>query len=372
MLSKLIGEIYDCVLEPKGWQPMVAQLQDLVDCVNAVFGVQALPAGRLLLTATSGIDAAHLEQLGNYGPDIIDQWGGSEEIARHSFEEPAVLSWKRPRELWEGNRYYAQWAKPQGIVDVIGMVVARDASAYGSLGFGRHVRAGPVTDAEIDLLRTILPHIQRAVSISRVIDLKTIAAESFKAALDALHPGIVLVDAGLRIIHANTAAQGMLAAGDPIASSGGRLRVPHALGQQALLEAVTLANADESLIGRRGFGIPARTAAAEAVLLHVLPLRYGTLRPALRPSAAAAVFVAAATSTPRPPEQAMAALFDLTPAESRVFAMIGTGKTIAQMTALLGIGRGTVKTHLLRIFAKTGTRRQAELVKLAASLAPFV
>jgi DNA-binding CsgD family transcriptional regulator len=38
----------------------------------------------------------------------------------------------------------------------------------------------------------------------------------------------------------------------------------------------------------------------------------------------------------------------------------------------LGIGRGTVKTHLLRIFAKTGTRRQAELVKLAASLAPFV
>jgi DNA-binding CsgD family transcriptional regulator len=37
----------------------------------------------------------------------------------------------------------------------------------------------------------------------------------------------------------------------------------------------------------------------------------------------------------------------------------------------LGIGRGTVKTHLLRVFAKTGSGRQAELVKLAAALAPF-
>ena len=67
----------------------------------------------------------------------------------------------------------------------------------------------------------------------------------------------------------------------------------------------------------------------------------------------------------------MAALFDLTPAETRVFAMIGGGKTIAETGALLSIGHGTVKTHLLRVFTKTGTRRQAELVELAAALAPF-
>jgi DNA-binding CsgD family transcriptional regulator len=32
----------------------------------------------------------------------------------------------------------------------------------------------------------------------------------------------------------------------------------------------------------------------------------------------------------------------------------------------LGVGDATVKTHLKRLFAKTGARRQADLVKLAA------
>jgi DNA-binding NarL/FixJ family response regulator len=32
----------------------------------------------------------------------------------------------------------------------------------------------------------------------------------------------------------------------------------------------------------------------------------------------------------------------------------------------LGIGEGTVKTHLHRLFGKTGAKRQADLVKLVA------
>lgn len=39
---------------------------------------------------------------------------------------------------------------------------------------------------------------------------------------------------------------------------------------------------------------------------------------------------------------------------------------------MLGISQATVKTHLERIFGKTGTARQADLVKLIAGLAgPF-
>jgi DNA-binding CsgD family transcriptional regulator len=35
----------------------------------------------------------------------------------------------------------------------------------------------------------------------------------------------------------------------------------------------------------------------------------------------------------------------------------------------LGIGEATVKTHLHRVFGKTGATRQADLVKLVASFA---
>jgi DNA-binding CsgD family transcriptional regulator len=40
-----------------------------------------------------------------------------------------------------------------------------------------------------------------------------------------------------------------------------------------------------------------------------------------------------------------------------------------EVAEALGIGEGTVKTHLKRLFAKTGTRRQADLVKVVAGFA---
>jgi DNA-binding CsgD family transcriptional regulator len=39
---------------------------------------------------------------------------------------------------------------------------------------------------------------------------------------------------------------------------------------------------------------------------------------------------------------------------------------VAETADALGISEATVKTHLNHIFAKTGTQRQAELVKLVA------
>ena len=40
-----------------------------------------------------------------------------------------------------------------------------------------------------------------------------------------------------------------------------------------------------------------------------------------------------------------------------------------EVATALGIAETTVRTHLGRVFEKTGTRRQADLVKLAAGFA---
>jgi DNA-binding CsgD family transcriptional regulator len=40
---------------------------------------------------------------------------------------------------------------------------------------------------------------------------------------------------------------------------------------------------------------------------------------------------------------------------------------VRETSDALGIGESTVKTHLHRVFSKTGTSRQADLVKLVAS-----
>jgi len=57
-------------------------------------------------------------------------------------------------------------------------------------------------------------------------------------------------------------------------------------------------------------------------------------------------------------------LFSLTPAESRLASELARGNTISAAAAASGITLNTARDRLKSIFAKTRTRRQAELVSL--------
>lgn len=64
----------------------------------------------------------------------------------------------------------------------------------------------------------------------------------------------------------------------------------------------------------------------------------------------------------------LGALFELTPAEARVTAMLAEGHAPKDIASLSGVALGTVRTQLKSVFAKTGTCRQADLVRLVAAL----
>jgi DNA-binding CsgD family transcriptional regulator len=62
-------------------------------------------------------------------------------------------------------------------------------------------------------------------------------------------------------------------------------------------------------------------------------------------------------------------VFDLTPAEIRILQRLLAGSVPSEIADELGLALPTVRTHLGRIFAKTGTSRQSDLILLATELA---
>ena len=64
-------------------------------------------------------------------------------------------------------------------------------------------------------------------------------------------------------------------------------------------------------------------------------------------------------------------LFGLTPAEARLAAGLVSGRSIKDIAASANITVKTGRTYLDRIFAKTGTRQQSELVALLKSTEPL-
>jgi DNA-binding CsgD family transcriptional regulator len=80
----------------------------------------------------------------------------------------------------------------------------------------------------------------------------------------------------------------------------------------------------------------------------------------------------AALDTPSS-QEVIIKLYKLTPTELRVLLAIVQVGGAVEVAETLGVAGSTVKTHLHRLFAKTGAKRQADLVKLVAGYAgPFV
>jgi DNA-binding CsgD family transcriptional regulator len=99
--------------------------------------------------------------------------------------------------------------------------------------------------------------------------------------------------------------------------------------------------------------------------LFVSPLRTAVAWAGLTsPAPIVLVLIIDPERAPRGVESNLRALFELTPAEARVARGIAAGETLIGVAEALGILSSTARTHLHRVFEKTGTKRQAELVKL--------
>jgi DNA-binding CsgD family transcriptional regulator len=75
---------------------------------------------------------------------------------------------------------------------------------------------------------------------------------------------------------------------------------------------------------------------------------------------------------PLMPGEAFARLHGLTGGELRVLLALAEGQSGKEAAVALGIGEATLRSHLQRIFAKTGATRQAELLQLFRNAAPPV
>ena len=64
----------------------------------------------------------------------------------------------------------------------------------------------------------------------------------------------------------------------------------------------------------------------------------------------------------------IARMLNLTPAQARVAALLGEGKSTQEIASELAINTDSVRVHLKAIFAKTGTHHQANLVALLRKL----
>jgi DNA-binding CsgD family transcriptional regulator len=228
----------------------------------------------------------------------------------------------------------------------------------------------PIEDRGCSRNARTVPHIRRAALVGRVLDLRKAEAASLADTLDGINAGIFLIEATGHVVHANAAAHVMLSDADILRSAGGRLIANDPQTDQTLADTFSTADNGDAAIGIRGIAVPLTARTGEGYVAHVLPLTSGARKRAgTSYAAAAALFVHKATPTTPSAPEAIAKAYKLTPTELRVLLAVAGVGGVSEVANALGVSPETVKTHLSRVFRKTETKRQADLVKIVASFA---
>jgi DNA-binding CsgD family transcriptional regulator len=364
-LSALIGEIYDAALDPALWPQVLPKSAQFVGGRAAALFYKNAASKSGDVAYDCGIDP-YYRQL------YFDKYIKLDPLTVGHFfaevEQPVAVADIMSYDEFLETRAYQEWGRPQGLVDVLNVALDKTATSAAMYCVFRHARDGRVDDQMRRRMRLIVPHMRRAVLIGNVIDLKTAEADGFADTIDGISAGMFMVDASARIVHANASGHAMLAQGSPLRAVGGKLAPNDASAEQGLDEVYAMAERGDAAVGVKGIAIPLMALDGERYVAHVLPLTSGARRRAGGTYAAtAAVFVHKAALDAPSPQEVIGKLYKLTPTELRVLLAVVEVGGASEVAEALGIAESTVRTHLLRLFAKTGAKRQADLVKLVAS-----
>lgn len=180
------------------------------------------------------------------------------------------------------------------------------------------------------------------------------------AVLDKFNRGIVIFDAGARVLLANAAARGFAAQGEGLCLEDGTLVLtdPEA---QAALDAYLHADGGQAAMVLR----VASPRSSLPYRLLVAPLEGGAANG--EASAHHVLMHYAPHGRRRIPPRILAELYRLTPAEIQLVELLLQGHSLEQATLALCVSINTVKSQLHHVFEKCAVHSQAELLQLLTS-----
>lgn len=364
-VSSVIGEIYDASLEPELWPGVLGKAARYTPGITATLFAKDVNNRSFELHYQSGeVDQRYVQM-------YRDTYSRIDPLTTMHFfaevGEPTSVVDLCPYHEFVETRFFKEWASPQGLIDFVGAAIEKRGTGVAMFGVFRHESHGLVDDGARRRIRLMTPHIRRAVAIGRAIDLKSTQAATFLSVFDSMSASMFLIDAGGRIVHANASGYAMLEAENVVRADSGRLAPYDGKARHELREMFDAAGQGDAALGVRGIAFPILARDGENYVAHLLPLTSGE-RGRTGSSFGAAAILLIQKSSPAVPAipEVIAKAYKLTPTELRILLAVAEIGGVSEVAEAFGVSETTIKFHLKNLFAKTGARRQADLVRLLA------
>lgn len=369
--SKVVEAIYDCALNPENWRETLRLITEFTESEKAGMGI----------TEHGYHGQARSVRLYEYGYDenslklYFKKYGAMNPLFVSAHLRPVgdvyTLSMLVDEAEYLEGRFHLEWAKPQRLHDMISVHGLKSGKRHAGLTAVRVEGQPRYGEKDLQVYRLLAPHICRSFAISDALDLRTITSQILEATLDALATGVYLTDREGRVVYMNRAAEHQIKTSNALRIVNNRLTPVNHGARGAMSKAIATAISDEAATPTSGITLALPDGNKAGLVATILPLDRGQRRKVSGPFAAtAAIFVQDPEVVPLYPGEAFAKLYSLTAGELRVLLAMAPGLRVKEAADMLGIGETTAKTHLLRIFSKTNTSKQTELMNLLRASTP--
>ena len=364
-LIALIDLIYEAVLDNDLWPSVLIKLADAVGAAHAVMPSVDWRAN-IFATIAPRDD-----------PDLVasykEYWAFRDPLLSRAMLRPVgeinTLDSLMPRDEFAAPPVFNEWWRPaEYSLATAGTNLVVEDQFSALVCVSNPPGKDYLTDVQLRLFEAVARHLGRAVRINRQLWKLELANLAATERIEMLPEGAMLADASGKVVLANAVAKAMLDARDGIFLCEGHLTV--ASSPDALQKLV--ASCARRSVGTGGTGgglkVP-RNLPRSPLQVTVAPLRSDTrLSGSGVPWIGFGSPVAIVTVTDRDLDRRRRQMilrrrFDLTSTEAALAAEILRGDGRKAAARRCGISDATAKTHLANIFEKTGTHRQAELVR---------
>ncbi len=362
--SAFIGEIYKAVFFPDLWATVLSGTTALLDSTKALLFFYDAKANARRVHKAHGVEEGFISTFeGKLAQDT--PWLSRDDGAEMA--GPVVLGNSGATDEPAGTpSLFAEFLRQQNVGPTLHACVGTFGEQQLHLTVARPASGTPYCEAEREACQQVVDHMRNALQLKQETEVHQVIERGAMAALNNLAVGVAMVDSRGEITATNGAAERMLSLGDGLHFDLGQIEV--------------------CVDGCRG---SLRTALGRLEWCRQdpdadCPALFAVQRPSrARPYAVMACpfHVAGERLVGEPlyhlvfifdPDQSLCGhsveflkrYYDLTPAEARLAKLIAEGERLDGIAERLGISVHTARTHLKRVFEKTGVERQAELVQL--------
>lgn len=360
--GSLIGAIYNAAFDEGQWVPVMNRMADLVGGGSTVLIRKNLRTGQGRGMFGRVDEAMFTDYFGRFA-----QNNPLADAVSHMAAGSFLIDWQMMRkDDLVRSAYYNEFLARLGIHSILGLMIWRQGPEVAIINLTRSLRHGDYQPEDAARLTPLMPHLLRAVEISRRIRPGPPEGCADDIGIGAWRDATLLLDGDAKVLHANTLARHILEQRDGLSLLGGQLasRDPD-IAQRLRGAAADARDRPESTRGDSF--VVARGDGRRPWLVTVMPVKRNeaTLFPA---QARVIVTIGDLDRRHRPDRDILQSAFGLSRAQANVAALLAAGYAGTEIAEVLGISQFTVRRHLADTLDRTGARRQPELIRLLSRI----